>query len=292
MTKTLLVSAILLSLGPYAASALSTTESDTNTVRDLQEQQARPTVFIASIFGGFAMAKLDQLEDNSPVKGSDDTFNTINSKFNYQPDTTLQKNPFAGIFLGAESRITPTMALQYGLSYNAPATFKASGSSTETSTSDIAPSGEKSPERKYDYSYKVKTRQLLAEVKLLGTLSTNFHPYALVGLGTSSNKASDFKQTPTTNNTNLPTASDVTSYKDKESTVFSYKLGVGVDYDVTAHWRVGLGYHFADLGTVDLGEGSSPGFNNRIPTPPIKLSGLKQSHLYSNELIAQLSFIF
>lgn len=296
MKKPLLIYVILLSLGPHAATALPTTESSANAVLYLQEQQARPTVFIASIFGGYTMANLGGTPQNRSTQVIDSGKISPQVDIHYEAATASQKNPSASIFFGVESRLTPTIALQYGIGYDAPATFLAEGKSTETIAPDSVNKADATIVKEYAYQYRVQNRQLLAEGKLFGTVAANFHPYALVGVGTSTTKTSDYAQTLTS------TSPDATRNANKQQTSFAdssakqafvYKLGVGVEYDVTAHWRMGVGYSLTDIGEVKLGDQSVPDPTNPSFPPQKKSgSGLGQDKLYIYELAAQLSYVF
>lgn len=66
-------------------------------------------------------------------------------------------------------------------------------------------------------------------------------------------------------------------------TAFSYAIGIGIDADLSSHVRIGAGYRFSDLGQIKLG-------NATIDTT--SASGtLSQAHLYTNEILAQLTFM-
>lgn len=129
----------------------------------------------------------------------------------------------------------------------------------------------------FNYLYKVKSQQLLAEGKFLWRFRERIRPYVLLGLGAAFNQAYDYEVHYNHSLTFTPLFSNNTT------TQFSYSLGVGVDMDITKHWRFGLGYRFSDLGRAGLGSGV-------IDTTPVSDS-LSQSHLYANEGVLQLSYI-
>ncbi len=62
---------------------------------------------------------------------------------------------------------------------------------------------------------------------------------------------------------------------------FSYTLGAGIQTRLTPHWQVGIGYEFADWGKSFLGA-----------DPTILLNGPGLTHLYTNELLLSLSYLF
>jgi len=171
-------------------------------------------------------------------------------------------------FLGTEWRFRPKWALQMGLDYNQASPFSAKGTFQQGADALSADT--------YSYHYAVLTRQILAEGKLLYTVKC-FHPYLFGGLGVAVNSAYNYY-------TNVPPFLTFTRmYANNTTTSFSYAVGVGVDKDLTSHLRAGVGYRFAGLGRVKLG----------IPTiDTTRVSGtLSQSHLYANELLAQLTWI-
>ena len=72
-------------------------------------------------------------------------------------------------------------------------------------------------------------------------------------------------------------------YSDNTESSFTYSLGLGVDMDITEHLRLGVGYRFADLGKVRLGDAE-------INTTEVA-GTLSQDHLYANEILVQLSLV-
>lgn len=86
----------------------------------------------------------------------------------------------------------------------------------------------------YTYKYNVVARELLAQAKLMRPYHDKFYPYFLVGLGGSFNKASNYS-------TNVPPFLTFTrEYGNNTSSSFAYRVGLGMDMDVTQHARIGL----------------------------------------------------
>ena len=60
-------------------------------------------------------------------------------------------------------------------------------------------------------------------------------------------------------------------------------MGPGIDVSLTKSVRVGVGYRFTDLGSANTGKA-------QLDTIPIS-SMLKQSHVYTNQFLAQFTYI-
>ncbi|MEO7049215.1 MAG: outer membrane beta-barrel protein [Ferruginibacter sp.] len=159
--------------------------------------------------------------------------------------------------------------MQTGLGYDQASNFEAKGS--------LAQGADAQSEDQYSYHYSVLARQVLVEGKLLYRFRERYFPYFLLGLGTAFNKASSY-------GTNVPPFSTFTrQYQNNTQTSFSYAIGLGVDVDVINHLRLGIGYRFADFGQVQLGKST-------IDTTSVG-GTLTQTHLYANEILAQLTFV-
>ncbi|SRR5579883_338522 len=226
-----------------------------------QKMEWRP---ILTLGGGSAFATDVGQSQNFPiVDPATDEF------YNYAASSNTQTATFYQGFIGAERPLCSNGLIQLGLEYNQVAPFTAKGILTQGV--DV-PS-----ENSYNYSYNVIPRQLLVETKLLYTLQQIVHPYFLVGLGISLNKAYSY-------GTDAPPLLTFTRmYANHSNTAFSYALGLGVDADVCPHVRVGAGYRFSDYGPVKLG-------NATIDTSNVA-GTLTQSHLYINEILAEISLI-
>lgn len=192
------------------------------------------------------------------------------SRYSYAIDNGNQSKGIFGAFGGVEFALNPMWALQLGVSYYQAGKFHPSGILTQ----GVDPQSSD----QFAYGYNIQSRQVLAESKLLMNYRERFHPYISLGLGGAFNKASNYHVTYPRFLTFTP------KFEDASKTSFSYNLGAGLDFDVTSHIRVGVGYRFADLGKVSLGQG-------RIDTTPIN-STLNQSNFYTNQVLAQLSFLY
>lgn len=189
--------------------------------------------------------------------------------YNYSANQPTQTSSLFDGFLGAEFNLRPNWALQVGVDYNQASPYSAKGTLLQGADIESADS--------YTYHYGVLTKQLLIEGKLLYTVKERYHPYVLGGLGAAFNKAYNYY-------TNVPPFLTFTRmYQDNTVTAFSYAIGFGIDVDLTSHFRVGAGYRFADLGQVKLG-------NAMIDTTNVN-GTLSQTHLYTNEILAQFTIV-
>jgi opacity protein-like surface antigen len=194
---------------------------------------------------------------------------TTDQFFTYTVKSGSQSSANLGGFLGAEWPIHSSWALQAGIDYNQTAPYKVSGvlvQGADTISADT-----------YNYYYHISTKQLLAEGKLSYLLSNCLRPYVLVGLGAAFNSAYNYYTTVP------PFLTFTRMYKDNNTTAFSYAFGVGIDADIAPHVRLGVGYRFADLGKINLGSAT-------IDTTSVS-GTLTQSHLYSNQVLGQLTFV-
>jgi opacity protein-like surface antigen len=228
-----------------------------------QKQKWRP---VASLGGGAILTSTvgqgQSFQISNPI---------TNEFYYYHADKPSQDGIFFEIFLGGEWLLKHNWNLQAGVDFDQVYTsYNSSG--TFLQGADI-PSADQ-----YNYNYSAISRQVLAEIKLLYNTQTLFHPYLLLGVGGAFNSAYSF-------NTSVPPFLTFTrEFSDNTNFGFSYNAGLGLDLDLTEDLRLGVGYRFTDLGKIALGAASI----NNIP-----ISGtLTQTHLYSNELLAQLTFLF
>lgn len=197
--------------------------------------------------------------------------NPLTSEFYfYSANKQTQPTFFWDMFVGGEWLYRAPWSIQAGLDYNQSSQLTSKGMFTQGA--DII------SEDFYTYQYDIVTRQLLLQGKMLYTYKERFHPYVLAGVGASFNTACHYS-------TNVPlTLTFTRQYASHTSSSFSYALGLGVDADLTDHLRLGVGYRFTDLGQAQLG--------NAIINVTSVPGTLSQSHLYTNEVLVQLSALF
>ena len=196
--------------------------------------------------------------------------NPITDQFyNYSAFHSMKTATLFNGFLGAQVGLFPDWLLETGLDYNQNSPFLARGGLVQGA--DVQSSDT------YTYHYSIVTKQALIEGKLLYTFKQYFHPYLLLGLGAAFNKAFNYA-------TDIPPFLTFTRmYSDHNNTSFSYAAGIGLDTDISDHLRLGIGYRFADLGKVELG-------NATINTTNV-IGTLSQNHLYANEGLIQLTAV-
>lgn len=187
----------------------------------------------------------------------------------YSPQNRGQSNGLFEVFMGAEHRFFEQKLLQLGLAYDQTGVFHPKGSFVQ--------GADPLSLNQYNYNFNVLTRQLLAQAKFMSQYNTKYYPYLLIGLGGSFNTLSNYT-------TNVPPSLSYTRYyTNNTSTTFAYRFGVGIDMDIIAHARLGVGYRFANLGGFNTGAS----YINNVNMP----GTLSQSSLYANEALVQLTYI-
>jgi len=191
--------------------------------------------------------------------------------YHYQANASSATRFLGSIFFGSELSLPTTLPLlmDIGLEYNQSSTFTANGTLTQGADSISA--------NTYAYRYHVQSQQVLIDGKLQWNVFQKFYLYGLVGLGLAINDVHAYQ-------TNVPMFYEYTpAYSSHRQTNFSYSVGAGIGMPVMDRWRIGLGYRFTDLGQSNLGKGNI----NSIPIA----NTLKQSHLYANEIVAELTYL-
>jgi opacity protein-like surface antigen len=128
-----------------------------------------------------------------------------------------------------------------------------------------------------NYYFNITSRRYLFQTKLLYTLREYFHPYITGAVGEAVNHSYDYTETGVT-------SFDVgmgSPFANKTVRSFTYAGGLGIDIDVNAHMRFGVGYEFTNLGHAGLGTSPIQDGNER----------LKINNLNTNEFMMQLSYI-
>jgi opacity protein-like surface antigen len=193
------------------------------------------------------------------------------TNYDYNKNDQTQIRGLFGGLIGVELDFEEDWALQTGVSYYQTTPFSLEGTLVQNS-------GVTDPNHN-SYSYDITSYQILWESKLLANWGEEYryHPYVSAGIGASINRARNYE----TDVNPLRTFTPI--YEDKNQTAFSYSFGLGLDYDVTHHFRLGLGYRFTDLGKAALGEG-------KIDGVPVGHT-LEQKNIYAQEIIMQLSYL-
>lgn len=201
-----------------------------------------------------------------------------NTNFDYQPHQSSACKPVIGVFVGAEYSLRPPWSWQFGLAIYQNACSSTSGEEFQ------APLLSLDSVNVWDYKYKISSRQILFENKLLFILKKHFHPYLLAGFGESFNRTDDFQVTPQN-----PGEVATVIYSSNNNRNFAYKLGLGGDLDLGEHTRIGIGYRFAYLGKADFGKGM---LDTGIGGSVFSLPALKSIPYYNHEILIQLTYLF
>jgi opacity protein-like surface antigen len=190
--------------------------------------------------------------------------------YNYSASQTAQKAAFISLFLGNEWLLADRdWLMQTGLEYSETTGLSVHG--------DLTQGADVGSQNFYTYKYNITTRQLLLSAKILYTIQQIYHPYVYAGLGPAVNRAANYKTTVP------PDLTFTQEYRTKSTTSFSWGLGFGLDVEIHEKLRLGIGYRFTNLGQVSLGSANI----DTISVP----GTLTQSHLYANEVIAQLTMV-
>jgi len=205
------------------------------------------------------------------VSGLDDSeeFELGLSRYNYQGQDNQITRGLFGALIGAEFPVYPNLTLQMGIAYYQP-------SSSLPVNGTLIQGVDASSSDQSAYQYKIQSRQLLLDNKLLMEWKEHYHPYISVGLGAVFNTAEGYEvgSSCLCDNTAL--------YEAHTQTSFSYNLGLGLDYDVAENVRFGLGYRFTGLGKAALGSGELLGAS--VSSSPGELN------LYAQEVLGQLTY--
>jgi opacity protein-like surface antigen len=231
----------------------------------------------ASAFSSYALQPVVTLSGGiaTPLGQPSQSLTFANTSFDYQPDNSSAFEPMGGISLGLECPLSKIWAWQFGLGYYQTANTSISGEESQ------APLLNPMAVNLWNYNYKVASRQLLFENKFLLNLPKEYHPYLFLGLGAGFNRAYGFGVTPE-NSGEVATA----TYSSHNNESFVYMAGMGVDKNLSAHLRLGLGYRVGYLGKYDLGTGTlDTGAGGSV----FSLPALKSSPSVSQELLVQLT---
>lgn len=174
-----------------------------------------------------------------------------------------------GGFFGVERTLSDYLAIQLGVAGYVDAQLRVQGDVWQFGLPLFDTLG---------YSYNIHHSRVMFSSKLLTTMPRyeSLHPYFSWELGTAYNRASNYGETPL-----IDLAIPMAPFTDYRKSSFAWGLGVGFDYNLNEHIRAGVGYQFANLGSVSLGV--TPSESTR--------QTLGSAHLYTNQLRFQLTFL-
>lgn len=241
---------------------------------------------LLTISGGDAFSQ--NIESSHYFPSSDPTDENF---YRYQASRSDVSAPVVGLFLATDIPLNSRLHTQIGLNYQDPFAFDAKGTVTQGLVMIDSGLPDALTESTFPYHYQISAQQWLVQAKLLYQWRQGIFPYLLAGFGTSYNRSFHFSV-----GISPPGTTMSNQFQNNGQWVFSYTIGLGLDLDVIEHWRVGLGYRFTDYGPsktgnsiLDRGGVNNNGLVNPEVTSP---SHLSVSHLYSNELTAQVTYLF
>lgn len=182
--------------------------------------------------------------------------------FDYAPNPSTQTAGLFEALAGAESVLFSLWLFQLDVAFSQTGAYTFPGTLTQGTDIDSA---------QYAEQFSVVTRQLMLQSKVLFPYKNRLFPYFLAGLGGASNTAYSFTAA-------VPSSLSTQTFANNTESSFAYRLGVGLDADVLAHFRVGIAYRFTELGAVKLGAAS------------LNQGTLQQKELFANELLGQITY--
>jgi opacity protein-like surface antigen len=180
-----------------------------------------------------------------------------------KPENTLTTGD---IFLGIQTFLPKNLQGQIGLDFATTSGATLSGDIWD----DADPTF-----NNYTYQYKIQHKHIALKGKLLGNWNLPVTPWISAALGVGYNKAYGFNNTPT-----IYEAIQTPNFASRTTTAFTYAVGIGFQRSLTKNVQAGVGYEFSDWGKSQLGRaftGSS--------------AGLSLSHLYTNSLLFNLTYL-
>ena len=174
-----------------------------------------------------------------------------------------------GLFLGFERTISERFSAQLGVAGYGDTTITSQGDVWQFALPKFAD---------LNHTYQVQHGRVMVSGKFLGMLPQHqaIRPYVSVELGAAFNHANSYQETSL-----VPGVLPMSPFSNNSQTSFSWGVGLGSDYSINSHMRIGVGYQFADLGSASLG-----------PTlDATTTETLVLSHLYTNQLRFQLTYL-
>lgn len=179
-----------------------------------------------------------------------------------------KKNTTVGsgeIYFGLQRLLSPSIIGQWGIGVAAASAASRSGVIDINGVAAVN-----------TYHYQVSHVRAEFKGKLIAASCCLVQPYLSGSLGVGFNHAHDYS----------PTTIDLLvyppAYFNAHSNVsFAYTVGLGMQKKIRPNWQVGVGYEFADWGKSSLA-----GADNLLGQAP------GAPHLYTNELLFSLSYLF
>ncbi len=187
--------------------------------------------------------------------------------YSYKAHSNPTNNVFGG-FVGSEMFNTNAWTWVTGVSYYQLSPLTVRGV--------LIQGADLSSNETFNYNYQIKTQQILTEGKLY-SVQNKLSPFLMLGLGASINKVAGYQ-------TNVPPFLQFTpAFSNHIQTNLTYALGAGIDVPLSKSFQVGVAYRFTNLGMAMTGNAQLDGI--------AITNKLQQSHVYTNQLLAQFTFI-
>ncbi|KTD34608.1 hypothetical protein Lmor_1141 [Legionella moravica] len=181
----------------------------------------------------------------------------------YNSKTGVMGN--AEIFFGLQRMVRPNILGELGLGVAGASDAKVTGTVNVDGVPDF-----------YSFQYKVNHVRVEMKGRLIGNLVQPVQPYISGSFGAGFNNSHGFNSLSVN-----PYLYPSPWFADSTTIAFSYTLGAGVQLMLNPNWQVAVGYEWGDWGKSYLGDDG-----NTISKGP------RLSHLYTNELLFSLSYLF
>ena len=183
---------------------------------------------------------------------------------NYYYNTPTKILGAGEVFFGLQRIIYPGMTGELGLGLAGASNANPTGTVNVNGVPNVS-----------TFKYTVQHARAEFKGKLIAN-SYKLQPYVSGSLGVGWNFSGNYNAT-----TAFPLFYPAPGFADQTTLAFSYTLGLGVQTLIAPNWQVGMGYEFADWGKNTLGfdQGS-------------QIAGPGLSHLYTNQLLFSLSYLF
>ncbi len=171
------------------------------------------------------------------------------------------------LFLGIQKPLFTKLAGQIGLAIATTGNATMSGNIWDDAEPQF---------NNYTYTYQIKHSHVALKGKLLADGGYIVIPWVSGSVGVGFNQAHGFSNQPL-----ISQAIAMPNFTNHTTTAFTYTLGAGIARRINSHWQAGIGYEYADWGKSQLSPASGQTLN----------SGLALSHLYTNGLLFNLTYL-
>lgn len=170
------------------------------------------------------------------------------------------------IFTGFSQKITPELETLLGLSVGYVNNARFQGSIWDDGLAQFD---------NYSYQYKVKQTNASIKAKLVLDKGGSFLPWIGARIGLGINRAYDYNNSP-----KIIEAVSNPNFHNHTISSFTYGVSLGAQTKLKKNWQIGIAYEFSDLGKTQLARAEGQTLN----------SGITQSHLYTNNLIFNVTY--